>query len=457
MKQIALKKKKVVFVSFPHFSHEISLVRTGLLEALIQKGYCLVIFVGNNSQRSRLEEYFAGQNVQVVAVNEPHKYSFIEAIIYESLYRKYITKMPPERRKVIQGPQARNKRKSVQVITKYVLKELIVALVLLFPEKNRIALLCRLGSNKEIDLFFARLSPLLTVLSWAGIHQPDKIIFLSAKKYKCRTISIDACWDLMEDATWAPILDKLLVWNEEMRSEAIQYHGYPLERVNPVGILRCDFYRRKEFLLSKKAFFEKYRLDEKRRLIAVALNSICPIEVWRKVIETISRAKNICYPVQIFVRLCPCPYMKREQFKDVLNEPFIRIEEAFSGEHLVSREEIMRLVNLPAHTDILISLLSTLILESFYFDKPNISLAFEPLRHLYKRDFLQPFLLQKGIRIAYDEEGLINAINAYLLNPELDKEARKETLEKFCFGSDGRVTERVLFEIEKSLAPSRLS
>ena len=432
------KNKINIFVSFPSFFQDISLLGTGLLDSLIQRGHRLVIFVSNNAQKINLQAYFSRKDVDVVEFNWQYKYRIVDRAVSALLYLKYIRKMPPnfKKREKISGLNKKN-----------ILIKCLVIFAFFFPEKILLWVQCNILSNKEFDLLFLRYKPILTIFSLAGIAPPGRVLVRSAKKYKCKTISVDACWDLMEYLVWAPILDKLLVWNEGMKRESIQYHGYPPEKVKTIGILRCDFYRKRDFLSSKERFLKECSLSKEKKIITLALNSICPTELSLRIIKIIRNAQNIIYPFQIVVRLDP--RMALENFREFFGDPLIRIEKSFSWNEIVNESSISHLVNLLAHTDILISLLSTLILESCYFDKPNISIAFDPVRYLYKRDFVQPLLLQNGIKIAYNENDLINYINAYLLNPNLDSEGRKKILEKLCFGGDGKASERALSEIEK--------
>lgn len=430
------RERKTIFVSFPSFFQELSLIRTGLLDSLLRKGYYLVIIVGNEPQKRRLEEHFHKTKVEVGVFNYRKN---IEKIIEKFLYFKYLKKMPPNRSKVLKSSWKKGFRyRIVRIIA--------IIFVNFIPEKTLLWIQNNIFSKKEFNGLFLKYKPNLVVISWAGAHDPGRVLIRSAKKYKCKTISIDACWDIMEDATWIPVLDKLLVWNDFMKQEAVKYHGYPEERISTVGPLRCDFYRRKDLYLEKEEFFKRYELDPNKKLITLATNSAGRLELYVQIIHLILKAFCAKYPVQLFVRLDP--HMYQEALNEFLNQPLVHIENSFTQERLINENDVINLVSLLVHTDVFISVLSTLILESCYFDKPNISLGFESLKPLYNRDFIQPLFTQKGVKIVHNEEELIKAIDNYLTNPDLDNEGRKNILKNLCFGGDGKVTERVLCEIE---------
>lgn len=435
--------KKTIFVCFGDSAQEITLLGTGLLDSLLQKGYHLVIILSSNQEKQHLEEYFRAKDITIIKISQAQpKAGLIESLLRGTLFSTYIKKMPPVRKKILQSPELKNKG------FKLVLRNKLLFLLSFIPEQARLWMLYNFYSYREADLLFKKYKPSLVVFSSAGIRYADAVVVRSAKKYACKTISVDACWDLMEDATWFPILDKLLVWNEQMKREAIEYHGYPPKQVEPVGILRCDFYRKKELLQPRDAFFRQYRLDEKQKLITVALNPVCPSYVWREIIKTIRYSSEIKYPVQLLIR--PFPSESENFLNEIGHDPLIRFAPAFNNARLIGISDIASLANILAHSDIIISLLSTLILESCYFDRPNISIAFTPVRdYFYSRDFIQPFLREKGISIAANKDELISAINLYLQNPGLGREGRKRILDKFCFGRDAKATERTLAEIEK--------
>ena len=60
-------KRKSIVVSFPSHFQEISLIKTGILDCLLMKGYYLIIVVNDVAEKIHLEEYFLGKNVTIVS------------------------------------------------------------------------------------------------------------------------------------------------------------------------------------------------------------------------------------------------------------------------------------------------------------------------------------------------------------------------------------------------------
>jgi hypothetical protein len=114
----------------------------------------------------------------------------------------------------------------------------------------------------------------------------------------------------------------------------------------------------------------------------------------------------------------------------------------------VQEKEIIETVNLLLHTNVLVSVLSTLILESSYFNTPNISLRFAEFKDFYERDFFPPLYETGGVTFAKDTPTLIQALNRYLADPHQDDSGRERILQDLCARGDGKVKARVLNEIE---------
>ncbi len=319
------------------------------------------------------------------------------------------------------------------------------------PERVLLFLQAHALSDRFMDKLFKQYRPVLAILSWGGAYGPCPMVQRSAKRFACKTISVDATWDCMDELPVIPKVDRLLVWNEPMKEEAVKRHRFDPRHVSVTGLLRCDFYRRQELSVSRAAFFKAHGLDPKRRLVTLAINRGDP-ETYCRIIELLmdaDKAKRLCHPVHIYVRLAP--WSDPGDFQRIKEYGLVRVEASyrFKEKSMVREEEIIETVNLLQHTDVMVSVLSTLILESAYFDVPNISLRFPEFKALYERDFLLPLYETKGVAFVDDMPTLLQAVNRYLTDPHQDAEGRSAILHHLCYGADGQVKARVLHEIEE--------
>jgi hypothetical protein len=321
------------------------------------------------------------------------------------------------------------------------------------PERILLIIRDHIFSDPVLDGLFKQYRPALTIVSWGGVYSPCPMVLRSAEKFGSLTISVDASWDCMDEVSVIPKVNRLLVWNEPMKEEAIAKHGYDQRHVSVSGPLRCDAYRSPESVVPRSACFEMLGLDAGRKLITLAINRGTP-DVYCGVVKSLlleDEEDRLAHPIQVYVRLAP--WSRPEAFSEIASHPLVKIGKSYSFEtaSMVQEEEIALTVNLLCHTDVLITVLSTLILESSYFSIPNISLRFPEFRALYERDFIAPLYETGGVTFVDDMLSLITAVNQYLADPGLHAKGRQTILQRLCHGGEGMVKERVLAEIDRLL------
>lgn len=99
------------------------------------------------------------------------------------------------------------------------------------------------------------------------------------------------------------------------------------------------------------------------------------------------------------------------------------------------------------HSDVVATVGSTICLDAIAFDTPVVGVGFEGEQHnhyleSYKRYFdythLSRVVQNGGLRVATSLDEMVDAVNAYLLNPLLDAEGRRRVRERQIFRLDGQ-------------------
>lgn len=340
--------------------------------------------------------------------------------------------------------------------------------------KDRVARLLRsLGVTEEkingweIAIFRSR-----RVRRLYDLYHPDAVLFTKlfstnihfvkeAKKRGIQTICFVEGWDnLNSKGPLSLIPDDLLVWNEPMRQEAIEYHGFPAGRIQTVGIPEFDVYYNRSLFRNREQFFNDYGLDPELKLItyAVAGGALAPTEP--EIIEMLYQAMisgQLKVPSQLLVRLHPNTrgaYLEKfERFKGrdriVVQQAgrVARIQDGWDP----SWEDTIRLGETMLHSDVVLTVASTICLDAIAFDTPVVGIGFEGAKQnsywsSYRRyyDFTHVHRVVKngGLRVASDLKAAVDGVREYLEDPALDADGRRRVREEQIFSLDGKAGKR---------------
>jgi CDP-glycerol glycerophosphotransferase (TagB/SpsB family) len=142
--------------------------------------------------------------------------------------------------------------------------------------------------------------------------------------------------------------------------------------------------------------------------------------------------------------------------------PHVRIDSPVLGSHGIPNyttpADARSLASLFAHTDVFVTLFSTMVLESCFNDVPVVAAAFDPPASELE-DFLpisealdwptHDRIIRSGAAsVVRDPEALINAVRRYLEQPQLHSRERRDFAEQECTFVDGHCAERLADLIE---------
>lgn len=299
-------------------------------------------------------------------------------------------------------------------------------------------------------------------------HQPDVIycditpisvkdfnlkLIKAAKKLKIKTIGNIISWDQLTSKTFITThTDYLTVHNEKIKEEAIRIGDFPGRVIEVCGIPRFDFYFRNDIYQERKEFFNEIGADPAKKLILFA-GGLREFEIdydyFFALFEKI--AKEELLNCQFYLRPYPdLPFDEKlkEQYE---KSPYLVFEKPNANfENL--------LANLFKHTEVLVCIYSTLMIEACLVDLPIINLSYfpnarykkyyEPSRQLEK-NHLASIFKNNCCLMAENNEQLVEQIKAYLANPSLKREERKKTALSQAGYLDGNAGSRVFEAVKK--------
>jgi hypothetical protein len=270
-------------------------------------------------------------------------------------------------------------------------------------------------------------------------------------------------WDTFTSKGYpgAPV-DTCLVWGSVMHRDAVKMHDIPASAVEEIGCLRYD--RLKDTVIeTKEEFFARIGLDVNRATIMYA--GPLSADQYFEMLAAFEEMNSEGHELQMIFRVYPHKNFMHAPYA----RPLIQYARSLPGIHVslgdpdyrigrrneaVPNIEQFELWHSLAYSDVVVNYFSTIALESCFFDKPVISLAYRP-----QKDYgwinppkyaNHPGLTHNkrlrdygAVRMVLSREELKIKIIESIANPGKDSEARKKAVRLELGNLDGQVAERL--------------
>jgi len=304
----------------------------------------------------------------------------------------------------------------------------------------------RLPETEHYKREFARLKPSVLFCS----HQRPSVVVpavLAARSLGIPTATFIFSWDnITSKGRIAAPFDHYLVWSTHMRDELLRYYpDTPSDHIHIVGTPQFEPYADSTLLWSREEFFKKIGADPSRPLICYSGGDrgTCPEDQEHvRVLMELVRSGQISGNPQVIVRPVPVDdgerYAKvREMFPEMIfAQP--RWTHTTPGDWsrvIPTKQDIQFIANLTQHADLNVNLGSTMTLDFGLHDKPVVNVAFDvadpPLfgmpvwDYYYFFEHYRPVVELGAARFARSREQLAEHVNAYLDDPSLDRDGRR--------------------------------
>jgi CDP-glycerol glycerophosphotransferase (TagB/SpsB family) len=178
------------------------------------------------------------------------------------------------------------------------------------------------------------------------------------------------------------------------------------------------------------------------------------------VIEIICEAikkGEIKYPSHLHVRFHPRDNFERHEklkkYGDIIS--FEKPGKSATQEKYEwnpDEKDMLHFANLLHHSDVAVNVCSTVTIDAAAFGTPVINVAFDGYERkpywdsvvrYYDYTHYLDIVKTGGAKIAKNKDELIDYINEYLKNPNLDGSGRKRIVEEMCYKLDGKSGERI--------------
>ena len=320
----------------------------------------------------------------------------------------------------------------------------------------------RLVDGRAGATALAEFQPDLVVVGTLGRAPADVVLLRQARRHGIRTLAVLRGWDNLTAKEYVrePV-DKLIVWNEANKREAITLHGIPPGDIYVGGAPHFDVYHRAPYR-SREERFREHGLDLDRRLLVLSGQDglVCPhLEDIVRTVAAAIEADRFFQPCQLLVRPHPNVYAGLAR-QPGTEEDLLRYEAMsehvhgdrprFASQRLkgdISREEMEHLADTLRYADVLLDFFGTLTLEACTVDTPVVYIGFDGAEQRDYYESVRRFggythnrrvLESGGVRLALSIDQLIDHVNAYLRDPSLDAEPRREVVRQNCHCLDGQ-------------------
>jgi hypothetical protein len=341
----------------------------------------------------------------------------------------------------------------------------------LVRKTSRYQLSDRLVSHPVAEALFERTRPAMLVVSNPGLILSEVPLLRTAVRHGVRAIAVDASWDNFTNKV-IPVrrVDRLIVWNDLMKQQAIELHGYRPEDIRVAGTPQWDLYFREKTPVARDAFFRRIGADPARRLVTLTTTPLELYPHYERLIELLVSAmdeRRWPEPVQVLVRVHPRDDVAR--YARFAHTPHLLIEKPFretvrAGDGMAvefTTDTQRHLAATMRHSDVVIQVASTIAIEAAVFDTPVVNVSFDgaapssfvrSARRYLEFTHFANITRHGAVRDAGTPAALVEHIVRYLADPSLDREGRRRVVQEQCQFVDGRAAERVAAFVAGELA-----
>ncbi|HYE84726.1 MAG TPA: CDP-glycerol glycerophosphotransferase family protein, partial [Vicinamibacterales bacterium] len=327
---------------------------------------------------------------------------------------------------------------------------------------SRYAVVDRLVSHAEMERLFDQHPPKLIVAANPGLVFSEVPLLRTARRRGVFSMAIDPSWDNFTNKL-VPVrhVDRLVVWNDIMKTQAMQLHGYRADAIRVAGAPQFDPHFRPHSRTPRDEFFRRIGADPSRQLIALTTT---PRSLYRHhdhVLGALAAAiqQGPLQGAQILVRLHPRDevdaYREFTGLADVIIEkPFRDTVTVADGLAIdVMPEHQRHLGDTLCYADVVVNVASTIAIEACIFDTPVVNICFDgpgdtpyvqSARRYYSFTHYVNVTARNAVRVAQSPDEMVSMVARYLGDRSLDAAGRKQVVLDQCQFTDGRSAERVI-------------
>jgi dihydroneopterin aldolase len=456
-----------VFVSVPSGVSAGNILRGGLIDRLLEANRDIdVVIVSPLVRDTAFVQEFKRPRVMFEDL-PPHTPAGLEARLLALIQAGYLDSGVTESVR-IRREEAIAKKSIRWIRAKRLLTSVVAPSMLRKP--TRYDLIDRMISHAHAEQLFDRYTPVLLVASSPGLIFSEVPILRTAVRRGVRTIVVDPSWDNFTNKL-IPVrrADRLVVWNDIMKEQAVELHGYAPDQVRVSGPPHWDRYFRPGPVISREAFFARIGADSSGRLITLMTTGRSLYDYYPRVVRVLMDAikDGRWGAAQLLVRLHPRDDLDRyDEFRGtpnlIIEKPFKKTVKSGDGLEVdITADNQQHLADTLRYSDVVVTVASTIAIEASIFDTPVVDVSFDgetqiefakSARRYYKFTHYANITRRGAAPVAETPEALIEHVGRYLADRTLDGEGRRLVVQDQVQFTDGKSSERIAKFVVEELA-----
>jgi len=298
----------------------------------------------------------------------------------------------------------------------------------------------------------------------------DRHLLLSARRHDVRTMVLVSSWDNLTTSGFFPVdVDRITVWNDEMKRQAVEIHGLPPGRVEVTGAPQHDIYARNEGFNRRDDFLRALGMDPARPVIVYTTGTEGTIPREPEVVGRVEAAlrRRLGDAFQLLIRVHQLDRMER--YDALGRRPGVFFDHAgrppLGGYHDrdFDRAALEHLADTLRYADVVLNAASSISIDAAAVGTPVVVVDFDAedgvpyhrsVSRFYDFTHQQPIVRSGGVARARTPDEAADATVRYLEDPTLDREGRRRLVAEQCHILDGGAGRRVGQAVLRELAAS---
>ncbi len=286
----------------------------------------------------------------------------------------------------------------------------------------------------------------------------DRHLLLSAARHGVRTMVLVSSWDNLTTSGFFPVdVDRITVWNDIMKDQAVDIHGLDAARVIVTGAPQHDAYSAAPYR-PRDEFWRGLGLDPEKPVVVYATGTSGTVSREPEVVARMEEGlrRHLGSDLQLVVRVHQLDSVER--YGEVARRPGVVVDHAGNPQvgayHDRDFDEaaLRHLADTLHHADVVVNAASSISIDAAALGTPVVCVDFDAeegvsyhrsVSRFYDFTHQQPIVRSGGVVRARTPEELVDAVRAYLADPELHATGRARLVREQCGELDGCAGRRV--------------